>query len=46
VSFMLLNNIYSTGVTYNCQNILVVQATGEVIDIEISWNGVPYLDSG
>jgi len=22
VSFMLLENIYSTGVTYNCQNIL------------------------
>jgi hypothetical protein len=28
VSFMLLENIYSTGITYDRQNIFIVQATG------------------
>jgi hypothetical protein len=35
VSFKLLENIYSTGVNYNChnhQNIFLVQATGIVWD--------------
>ncbi len=28
VSFMLLEHIYSTGLTYDSQNIFIVQATG------------------